>query len=328
MYRVGVIGCRGIGNRHADGVESLPNAKVVAGCDLVQEQLDGFEEQFRPTNPDLVMYTDYHEMLEKADLDIVTVATGDNSHADMVVAAAEAGARGIFCEKPLATTVEDADRMVAAAESNNALLSVDHTRHWYPLWHRCHELVAAGEIGEVKTVVCRHYGRRAMLFRNGTHMLDAIMWFAGSAPAWLVAELEDGFEDYSEYRGDGGHDPATEPSANVYIHFTNGVRGSFLAEKETLDLADFGVFGTTGAIAIREKGEAIIEREGKRETIEKPEWEVDNISAGVHELVHVLDGEGELSCTGRDGLTVVEMLVACLRSQQQNNAKITLPLAR
>ena len=96
MHRVGVIGCRGIGNRHAQGADSLPNAEVVAGCDLVDEQLQKFEEQFKPTNPNLVMYKDYHEMLEKAEPDIVTVATGDNAHADMVVAAAEAGVRGIF----------------------------------------------------------------------------------------------------------------------------------------------------------------------------------------------------------------------------------------
>ena len=100
MYRVGVIGCRGIGNRHAQGAERLENAEVVAGCDLVPEQRDEFAAQFKATNPGLEMYDDYREMLEKAQLDIVTVATGDNRHADLVVAAAEAGAKGIFCEKP------------------------------------------------------------------------------------------------------------------------------------------------------------------------------------------------------------------------------------
>ncbi len=328
MYRVGVIGCRGIGNRHAQGAESIANAEVVAGCDLVPEQRDEFAAQFKATNPGLEMYDDYREMLEKAQLDIVTVATGDNRHADLVVAAAEAGAKGIFCEKPLATSVEDADRMVAAAESHNTLLSVDHTRHWMPVWHRCHELVTEGEIGDVRSVLCEHYGTRSMLFRNGTHLLDAIMWYAGSNPEWLVAELEDGYEDYSEYRGDGGHDPATEPSANAYIHFANGVRGIYLGEKQAPNRLDFTISGTTGNIFIEREGDAYIERHGERELVEPRPWEVDGIAAGVHELVRVLDGEGELSCTGRDGLTVVEMMIACLQSQQQNNAKVALPLAR
>ena len=83
MYRVGVIGCRGIGNRHAQGAESLENAEVVAACDLVPEQRDEFAAQFKATNPGLEMYADYREMLEKAQLDIVTVATGDNRHTDL-----------------------------------------------------------------------------------------------------------------------------------------------------------------------------------------------------------------------------------------------------
>ena len=74
MYRVGVIGCRGIGNRHAQGADGLANAEVVAGCDLVEEQRRSFEEEFRPTNPGLEMYGDYREMLDKAKPDIVTIA--------------------------------------------------------------------------------------------------------------------------------------------------------------------------------------------------------------------------------------------------------------
>ena len=66
----------------------------------------------------------------------------------------------------------------------------------------------------------------------------------------------------------------------------------------------------------------------ERELVEPRPWEVEGIEAGMHELVRALDGEGELSCTGRDGLTVVEMMIACLQSQQQNNAKVALPLLR
>ncbi len=327
MYRVGVIGCRGIGNRHAQGADGLANAEVVAGCDLVEEQRRSFEEEFRPTNPGLEMYGDYREMLDKAKPDIVTIATGDNAHANMAVDAAEAGVKGIFCEKPLATTLEDADRMVAAAEANGTLLSVDHTRHWYPLWHRCHELVADGAIGEVRSVVLLFHSARSMLFRNGTHMLDAIMWFAGGRPQWVVAELEDGYEGYGEYRGDGGHDPATEPSANALIRFDNGVRGVYHGDKQAQQRTEFTVSGTEGRLLIAGEN-AFLDRGERREPIAAPQWEVKEIQAGVHELVRVLDGEGELSCTGRDGLAVVEMMLACLQSQVRGNVRIPIPLER
>jgi len=83
-----------------------------------------------------------------------------------------------------------------------------------------------------------------------------------------------------------------------------------------------------GSIFIEREGDAYIERDGERELVEPRLWEVEGIEAGVRELVRVLDGEGELSCTGRDGLTVVEMMIACLQSQQRDNAKVALPLPR
>jgi predicted dehydrogenase len=72
-------------------------------------------------------------MLEKENLDIVTVATSDHARAALVVDAAEAGVKRIFCEKPLARTVEDADPIVSACERHNVILSIDHTRRWTPI---------------------------------------------------------------------------------------------------------------------------------------------------------------------------------------------------
>ena len=98
-YRVGVIGCRGIGDRHASGLVGLPNAELVAGCDILETTLADFKEQWKDHWSDIALYTDHQEMLAKENLDIVTVATSDHRHADLVVNAANAGAKGIFCEK-------------------------------------------------------------------------------------------------------------------------------------------------------------------------------------------------------------------------------------
>lgn len=324
MYRVGVIGCRGIGIRHGNGVQGIENAELVGACDIVDEQLRDFDERFGATNTNLVLYKDFDEMLEKADLDILTVATGDNRHTDPVIAAAEAGVKGIFCEKPLAISVEAAERMVAACEKHDVLLSVDHTRHWFPIWHRCHELVAEGVIGDVGTVIATHTGPRSILFRNGTHILDAIYWFAGARPEWLMGEVEKGYEDYAEYRGDGGHDPDTEPSANAFIHFANGVRGNYIGEKKTHGGVRLQVMGSEGRLHIGDDGGAQIEQEGKLTEVKAPSWDVEGIEAGVHELVQVMDGKGELSCTIHDGLVVVKMMLGVLQSQKEGNTKVVL----
>ena len=75
MYRVGVIGCRGIGVRHAAGIAMFNDpdrAAVVAACDLVTDEIDAFKGEFPDT--EITGYTDHRQMLEKENLDIVTVA--------------------------------------------------------------------------------------------------------------------------------------------------------------------------------------------------------------------------------------------------------------
>ena len=280
-YRVGVIGCTGVGTRHASGLVGLENVELVAGCDLSSAVLERFQDRWRENWPDLITYTSHCEMLEKESLDLVTIATSDHKHVDLVVDAAEAGVKGIFCEKPMATSIADADRMLAATDANGTILSVDHTRRWQPLWVRTKQLVTEGAIGNLQNIVGTLNGGRAMLFRNGTHLIDAICYFADSTPGWVFAELEDGYEDYTEYRGDGGHDPKTEPSAHGYIHFENGVRAFYVGgSKKTSAGFSLEVVGTKGRIRISDS-RAVLDKGEQTSEIEAPPWEIVGIPAGV-----------------------------------------------
>ena len=83
-------------------------------CDLVPGLLDDFKAAWADDLPNVNTYTDYREMLAREELDILTVATSDNRHTDIVVDGANASVKGILCEKPLATSLEDADRMIEA----------------------------------------------------------------------------------------------------------------------------------------------------------------------------------------------------------------------
>jgi predicted dehydrogenase len=266
-------------------------------------------------------------MLAAENLDVVTVATSDHRHADLVVDAANAGVKGIFCEKPMATNIQDADRMLHATEQNGTILSIDHTRRWQPLWRRTREeIVGGGRIGDVQYVIGTLSGGRAMLFRNGTHCVDAICYFADSDPEWVTAELEDGYEDYSEYKGDGGHNPSTEPSAHGYIHFVNGVRGYYAGGPKTTQSGfRVEIVGTNGYILINDKV-ATIHQGDSIETIDAPTWEVVGIPAGVQELVKLVAEGGEPVSPGTEGYKVVQIIIGFLTSQQQDNSRVKLPL--
>ena len=267
-------------------------------------------------------------MLEHAALDIVTVATSDHRHTDLVIAAAEAGIKGIFCEKPLATNLADADRMIEAVERNNVILSIDHTRRWTPLWVRTKELIDQGVIGAVQNIISTLNGSRAMLFRNGTHLIDATCYFANADPTWVFAELEEGYEDYTEYRGDGGHEPKTEPAAHGYIHFANGVRAFYVGGPKTTPMdGRLEIVGTEGYILINDKGATIFKGD-QTETIESPDWPVQAIPAGMQELVRIVDQGGQPAAPARTGLVVVEIIMGFLESQRRGNIRINLPLSR
>ena len=328
MYKAGVIGCRGIGIAHATGIVTSDRASLAAACDLDEETLREFEQRWPDEN--LTLYRDHREMLDREALDIVTVATSDHRHADLVVDAANAGAKGIFCEKPLATSLADADRMIAACDANNTTLSVDHTRRFMPLWRYAkEEIVDRGVIGPVQYVIGTLSGPRAMLFRNGTHTLDAICYYAGEQPQWVVAELEEGYEDYAEYRGDGGHVPATEPGANGYIHFSGGVRGFYIGGSKTTPAPkqQLEVVGTTGRLIMVSDGGTLYRGE-EPEPLAPPTWPVEGIPAGIHELIAAMDQGVESVSPGRAGHTVVELIIGFLESQKQGNVPVPIPVPR
>jgi len=330
VLRVAVIGCRPIGVAHASGVTGSSRAKLVAGCDLSETEQQSFEEKYREEWPELQLYSDHQKMLSQEKPDIVTIATGDSSHAELVVNAANAGVKGIYCEKPLATSLLDADRMLEAVERSGTILSVGHTRRWRPLWRYVkEEIVDKGRIGPVQYVMGALNGSRSMLFRNGTHLVDSICYYAGSDPAWVFAELEDGFEEFVAYKGDGGHDPATEPSASGYIHFRNGVRGFFAGGSKLTAGPKFRVqvIGTTGHVEFEgERADLIVDE--NREPIVPPEWPVIGIPAGVQELIKLVDEGGEPLSLARAGHRVVEILIGFLESNRRGNVRVDLPIPR
>lgn len=331
MNRAGVVGCRNIGFHHALGFVGLDNGVLVAGCDLSQQRLEEFKDRCKEHWPHLACYTSHQEMLAEEALDILTVATSDHLHADIVVDAAEAGVKGIFCEKPLATNLADADRMVTACERNGTLLSVDHSRRFEPVWlHAKNEIVDKGLIGPVQYVIGTLSGERAMLFRNGTHTIDAMCWFAGAEPAHVVGDLETGYEDYSQYGGDGGHEPVTEPGAYGFLKFANGVRGFYVGGSKTTPLPKqrLEIVGTTGRVVADGSERISLIRADEVQVIEMPLGDQTAIARGVQELVSALAENRQSVSPGKAGHTVVEVIIGILESQKRGHAPVSIPVPR
>ena len=96
---------------HVGAYAAVPSTEVVAVCDLAPARLEEFRRSWSARFPQARCYTDYREMLARERVDLLSVVTSDDRHAQIVVDAVEAGVRGILCEKPIATTLADADRI-------------------------------------------------------------------------------------------------------------------------------------------------------------------------------------------------------------------------
>ncbi|MBI4827269.1 MAG: Gfo/Idh/MocA family oxidoreductase [Nitrospinae bacterium] len=137
-YRVGIIGLgriaslleddplRGKPATLAGAFAAHPKARIVAGCDINTERRGLFARRWGVKK----LYADFHDMLARERLDIVAVASWTETHAEAVIAAARAGARGIYCEKPIAINLAQARRMIAACRRSGAAMVVGHERRW------------------------------------------------------------------------------------------------------------------------------------------------------------------------------------------------------
>lgn len=347
-YRSVIIGLSGIGaNRppepeglpiygavarsHTSAYHRCPDTELVAVCDLDDERRKDCLERWKDVWPDLKGYTDYREMFDVEKPDIVSVATSDHLHADMVVEAAERKIPMIVCEKPIATTLDDADRMIAAAEANGVLLSVEHSRRWHPSFLQARELIRGGELGEARTVTTEMFSQRAMLFRNGTHAIDMMIFLAQGDPAWVTAQLEDGFEHFTEYKSDGGHDPTTDPYVSAYVRFANDVRGFVNFMKVDLPGSQWTVTCDGGRIEVSDRELKVVTGGSYREWSETP-YPVDqyvhqHFGGFVPEIIHVHENGGGLVSPATEARKTLELMLGMLKSHELGNSRVDFPLS-
>lgn len=342
-YRVGVVGLSGIAaNRpssapaellntpspssHLGAYSALPQTEVVAVCELKPELFEKMHQTWGEEFSDVQTYDDYRQMIERENLDILSVCTSDNRHTAIVVAAANAGVKGIVCEKPFATTIDECNRMIEACRANGTVLTVDHTNRWLPHYQVARDAVRAGSIGKVHRIVAHLGGQRAMLFRNGTHLIDGVCFFADSDPEWVFAELEPGYDHYDSYQGDGGRDPATDPAGSGYIHFRNGVRAFVNVAKEQYG-ASFSIqlFGESGQLDIH-NSQVIRRDRNTTENFPFPRHQLTGIPACIADLIRTIENGGEVQSTAQEAKKVVEILVGFLQSHTRGNVRVDLPL--
>ena len=141
-YRAGVIGCGGISRSHARASHQHERVNLVAAADINPEALKKFADQFSIS----AKYANYKEMLAKEALDLVSVCTWQGTHAEITIAAAESGVKGILCEKPMAVNLGEADSMIEACDRSGTKLVICHQHRFDAINVEARKLVQEGVI--------------------------------------------------------------------------------------------------------------------------------------------------------------------------------------
>ena len=177
MIRVGIIGCGKIAQvRHLPEYAANPNAQVVAYHDKNRARAEEMAAQYGG-----VVCDSYFDLLNRDDVDAVSICVENRSHAEISTAALYAG-KHVLCEKPMAVTLAECESMVAAAERNGRHLMVGHNMRFDPVHRRAKQLLDSGVIGDVITF-------RAVLGNAGPEgwSVDEGTWFFDKNKAALGA---------------------------------------------------------------------------------------------------------------------------------------------
>lgn len=255
MITFALVGCGRIAKRHSDllGHGEIKGAKLVAVCDLVEERAQAIGEKFAVPH-----FTNMHTMMETTGPDVVSVLTDSGSHAAVVVELAKHG-KHMVVEKPIALTLDDVDRMIAACDASGVRLFVVQQNRFNVPVVKLREALEADRFGKlvmgtVRVRWCRtqeYYDQdkwRGTWARDGgvisnqaIHHVDLLSWMMGDVES-VFAKSSTALVDIE-----------TEDTAVVVLRFRNGALGVIEATTATrpIDLeGSISVLGEKGTVEI------------------------------------------------------------------------------
>ena len=175
---------------YADALQDRPEFELVAAAERDPTRRNAFIERYGVDN----VYDDAEEMLRKEKLEIVAIPTNTRPRADLTVLAVECGAKGIMTEKPMAYTLEDADRMVkACADANVPLVCGAISTSEYS-FEKAKEIIESGEIGDVVSIEASSNRTSVSQHQNWSYFIDG-------NPAWVIGTGDTPPNDVISYDG-------------------------------------------------------------------------------------------------------------------------------
>ena len=334
--RMAVVGL-GMGRGHARGYESHPQADLVALCDADPERLDATAQELGVGTT----YTDAEEMFRKEKLDGVSIAVPNKYHAPLTIAALKRGFH-VLCEKPMAMTVREAERMNEAAKKARRNLMINFSFSFTEASYALRKQVEAGVIGDVycgRTVWHRRrglpgfggwFGTKELsgggpLIDLGVHRLDLALWLMGypepvavSGSAYNVIAAERARREKKTF--------SVEDLGCGLVKFDNGatliLEASWALNQPEREHMVTALYGDKGGLVHKNVGggydftaEIYTEEDGDLFT-KKLDWRTGTTPTSYHEFVDSILEKRQPLATGDQGLKVMKILEGIYKSAE------------
>lgn len=341
--RVGIIGTGNISHFHMKGYKELERdgiVELVAACDIDAEKLANYASQYGFQRT----YTDYNEMMEKEELDCVSVCTWNAAHKGATVAALRGGAN-VLCEKPMAMNAAEAEEMIAASKESGKLLQIGFVRRFgkdADIVNQFRDSGALGDIYFAKATYLRRdgcpggwfgdkrYSGGGPLIDLGVHVIDLTRYLAGGPKPVCVfgktynnlgcRRAKGGDDAWEAPVGTAEYEYSVEDFATALVTFDNGltlnVEASFNLNLER-DIGNVELFGTKAGLKLDPGVELYTDMAGRYVNI-KPTGDTGfDMNAFVNEIksfVNASQGKETCRATGEDGRILMQILDAIYES--------------
>ena len=213
--RIAVLGCGYWGSNHIRTLKSLGALHAVSDANRARAEGFASEQECLAIDPD--------EIFSRSDVDAIVMALPPQFHAECAIKAVENG-KDVLVEKPIALTVADAKRAVAAADANKRIFMVGHVLRFHPAFEKLKELIDSGELGEIKYIHSHRLGlgkfhtENDALWDLAPHDLSMILAITGTEPVEIRGEGAALLDHLSDF-------------AHLHMRFPNGLRSHLFTSR-------------------------------------------------------------------------------------------------
>jgi predicted dehydrogenase len=271
---IGIIGAGFARTTQIPGFRACAGARVVAIASRRRENAERVAREFDIEH----VAEDWREVVERTDVDLISIVTPPATHAEMALFALDAG-KAVLCEKPMAMNADEADRMRRRAVERGALALIDHELRFIEGRRRMREMLQGGEIGQLRHAkllfrsdLCATAERAwnwwsdreaggGTLGAIGSHAVDAFRWLLGTEVSNVFCQLSTHVQERVEKQTGAARRVTTDDEVNLLVRFTDSPLMQNATGALSLSMVEAGrsehrleIFGSEGALMIEDDG--------------------------------------------------------------------------